>query len=110
MCILPLRQNNDYIEYGHLTDGVSVYIKQRQRENLKNSLIPGKVVVIYGARRTGKTIKKRRDRSRLFPSATLFEGSIYSTFLIVSDDAPFSFMPGRSTVCSISSSLRAESR
>lgn len=32
-----------------------MYIRQRQLENLKNSLKPGKVVVIYGARRTGKT-------------------------------------------------------
>ena len=32
-----------------------MYIKQRQLENLQNSLKPGKVVVIYGARRTGKT-------------------------------------------------------
>lgn len=32
-----------------------MYIPQRQLENLHNSLKPGKVVVIYGARRTGKT-------------------------------------------------------
>ncbi len=32
-----------------------MYIQQRQLENLRNSLKPGKVVVIYGARRTGKT-------------------------------------------------------
>lgn len=32
-----------------------MYIKQRQLENLKKLLKPGKVVVIYGARRTGKT-------------------------------------------------------
>src|SRR5450631_1949444 len=32
-----------------------MYIKQRQLNNLKTSLKPGKVVVIYGARRTGKT-------------------------------------------------------
>jgi len=32
-----------------------MYILQRQLENLKKSLKPGKVVVIYGARRTGKT-------------------------------------------------------
>ncbi len=32
-----------------------MYIKQRQLENLRNSLKPGKVVVVYGARRTGKT-------------------------------------------------------
>jgi len=32
-----------------------MYIPQRQLENLRNSLKPGKVVVIYGARRTGKT-------------------------------------------------------
>lgn len=31
------------------------YIRQRQLDNLKASLTPGKVVVIYGARRTGKT-------------------------------------------------------
>lgn len=32
-----------------------MYICQRQLENLKHCLKPGKVVVIYGARRTGKT-------------------------------------------------------
>jgi hypothetical protein len=32
-----------------------MYIQQRQLVNLKKSLKPGKVVVIYGARRTGKT-------------------------------------------------------
>ncbi len=32
-----------------------MYILQRQLENLKKFLKPGKVVVIYGARRTGKT-------------------------------------------------------
>lgn len=32
-----------------------MYIKQRQLENLRKLLKPGKVVVIYGARRTGKT-------------------------------------------------------
>lgn len=32
-----------------------MYIPQRQLENLRNSLKPGKVVVLYGARRTGKT-------------------------------------------------------
>jgi len=32
-----------------------MYISQRQLENLRSSLKPGKVVVIYGARRTGKT-------------------------------------------------------
>jgi predicted AAA+ superfamily ATPase len=32
-----------------------MYIPQRQLENLRSLLKPGKVVVIYGARRTGKT-------------------------------------------------------
>ncbi len=32
-----------------------MYIQQKQLGNLKNALAPGKVVVIYGARRTGKT-------------------------------------------------------
>jgi predicted AAA+ superfamily ATPase len=32
-----------------------MYIKQQQLENLRILLKPGKVVVIYGARRTGKT-------------------------------------------------------
>ncbi|MBK5275336.1 MAG: ATP-binding protein [Desulfuromonadales bacterium] len=32
-----------------------MYIKQRQLDNLQSALKPGKVVVIYGARRTGKT-------------------------------------------------------
>ena len=32
-----------------------MYIQQKQLENLKSAIKPGKVVVIYGARRTGKT-------------------------------------------------------
>ncbi|MCX6696532.1 MAG: ATP-binding protein [Methanoregula sp.] len=32
-----------------------MYIKQRHLDNLRTALAPGKVVVIYGARRTGKT-------------------------------------------------------
>ena len=32
-----------------------MYIKQKQLDNLRSSLTPGKAVVIYGARRTGKT-------------------------------------------------------
>ena len=32
-----------------------MYIRQKQLDNLRKSLAPGKVVVIYGARRTGKT-------------------------------------------------------
>jgi hypothetical protein len=32
-----------------------MYIRQKQFDNLANSLSPGKVVVIYGPRRTGKT-------------------------------------------------------
>ncbi len=32
-----------------------MYIAQKQLENLRNSTRPGKVVVLYGARRTGKT-------------------------------------------------------
>ncbi len=32
-----------------------MYIKQKQLDNLGRALAPGKVVVIYGARRTGKT-------------------------------------------------------
>lgn len=32
-----------------------MYIQQKQLGNLKNALAPGKVVVIYGPRRTGKT-------------------------------------------------------
>jgi len=31
------------------------YIPQKQLENLQKLLAPGKVVVLYGARRTGKT-------------------------------------------------------
>lgn len=37
------------------TEYVAMYILQRQMENLRRSLIPGKAVIIYGARRTGKT-------------------------------------------------------
>jgi len=32
-----------------------MYVIQKQLENLRRLAIPGKVVVIYGARRTGKT-------------------------------------------------------
>jgi predicted AAA+ superfamily ATPase len=32
-----------------------MYIKQKQLDNLRSALSPGKAVVIYGARRTGKT-------------------------------------------------------
>ncbi|MCH9609758.1 MAG: hypothetical protein S4CHLAM45_01490 [Chlamydiales bacterium] len=32
-----------------------MYIPQFQLKNLKEKLQPGKVVVLYGARRTGKT-------------------------------------------------------
>ena len=38
-----------------MTELINMYIPQRQLENLRQSLIPGKVVIIYGARRTGKT-------------------------------------------------------
>lgn len=37
-----------------------MYIKQKQLENLGKALIPGKAVVIYGARRTGKTTLLRQ--------------------------------------------------
>jgi predicted AAA+ superfamily ATPase len=48
-----------------------MYIKQQQLENIRAALKPGKVVVIYGARRTGKTtlikefIKTESDPSLL---------------------------------------------
>ena len=32
-----------------------MYIAQKQLENLRTATQPGKVVVLYGARRTGKT-------------------------------------------------------
>ena len=32
-----------------------MYIRQKQLDNLRRTLAPGKVIVIYGARRTGKT-------------------------------------------------------
>jgi predicted AAA+ superfamily ATPase len=32
-----------------------MYVTRKQLENLRRLAIPGKVVVIYGARRTGKT-------------------------------------------------------
>jgi predicted AAA+ superfamily ATPase len=32
-----------------------MYIRQKQLDNLRQFLSPGKVVVLYGARRTGKT-------------------------------------------------------
>jgi len=32
-----------------------MYIPQKQLENLKQMILPGKVMVIYGARRVGKT-------------------------------------------------------
>jgi len=38
-----------------MTEASKMYIVQKQLENLKKLAMPGKVVVIYGARRTGKT-------------------------------------------------------
>ena len=40
--------------------GGSMYIPQRQLANLKEAVRPGKVVVIYGARRVGKTTLLKR--------------------------------------------------
>lgn len=37
-----------------------MYIIQKHLENLKRALLPGKVVIIYGARRTGKTTLVKR--------------------------------------------------
>jgi len=37
-----------------------MYIIQKQLENLEKALIPGKAVIIYGARRTGKTTLVKR--------------------------------------------------
>lgn len=37
-----------------------MYIIQKQLENLKRALLPGKAVIIYGARRTGKTTLVKR--------------------------------------------------
>jgi len=38
-----------------MTEASKMYIVQKQLENLKKLAMPGKVIVIYGARRTGKT-------------------------------------------------------
>jgi len=37
-----------------------MYIPQLQLKNLKQLIIPGKVIVIHGARRTGKTTLLKR--------------------------------------------------
>ncbi len=37
-----------------------MYIKQKHLDNLRKALIPGKAVIIYGARRTGKTTLVKR--------------------------------------------------
>ena len=51
-----------------------MYVPQRQLKNLREAVKPGKVVIVFGARRTGKTtllkefLKERTD-SALFVSS-----------------------------------------
>jgi hypothetical protein len=50
-----------------------MYIKQRHLDNLGTALAPGKAVVIYGARRTGKTTisaKPPKGWLETYPNAT----------------------------------------
>jgi hypothetical protein len=44
-----------------------VYIIQKHLNNLKKALLPGKAVIIYGARRTGKTTWEFRGNSGGIP-------------------------------------------
>src|SRR3990172_5470769 len=51
-----------------------MYIRQKQLDNLRRLISPGKVVVLYGARRTGKTtlvqefLKEVQEEHRLVVS------------------------------------------
>jgi len=49
-----------------------VYIPQKQLENLKALIQPGKVIVVYGARRVGKTTLLRKFTENLDSDAVLF--------------------------------------
>ena len=49
-----------------------MYIPQNQLENLKHLTAPGKVVVIYGARRVGKTTLLNKYIEDKGSSETLF--------------------------------------
>jgi len=49
-----------------------MYIPQKQLENLKSLVQPGKVIVIYGARRVGKTTLLRKFVENLNREAVLF--------------------------------------
>ena len=49
-----------------------MYIPQKQLENLKHLIAPGKVVVIYGARRVGKTTLLNKFNEGNSTSNTLF--------------------------------------
>ena len=49
-----------------------MYIPQKQLENLKSLVQPGKVIVIYGARRVGKTTLLRKFVENLDREAVLF--------------------------------------
>jgi predicted AAA+ superfamily ATPase len=49
-----------------------MYIPQKQLENLRSLIQPGKVIVIYGARRVGKTTLLRKFVENLGKEAVLF--------------------------------------
>ena len=51
-----------------------MYILQRQMENLRKALVPGKAVIIYGARRTGKTTLVSRFLDEVHESYLLVSG------------------------------------
>ena len=49
-----------------------MYVAQKQLENLKSLIQPGKVIVVYGARRVGKTTLLRRFIANLEKETVLF--------------------------------------
>ena len=49
-----------------------MYVPQKQLENLKSLIQPGKVIVIYGARQVGKTTLLRKFVENLDGETVLF--------------------------------------
>lgn len=52
----------------------NIYIPQKQLENLKRYLVPNKVIIIYGARRTGKTTLIKKFLEKIKENYLLIQG------------------------------------
>ncbi len=52
----------------------NIYILQKQLENLKRCLVPNKVTIIYGARRTGKTTLIKKFLEKIKENYLLIQG------------------------------------